>query len=417
MKNEKIRIKNVFAQIFCGNLFFIFHFSFFTSLFAQDTVAPVTRWLATVVDPSQQIVLSWTPSADTHAMGYHICTGNPVSPCLDYDTVFGRNNRSYICVDHNPQEQHTYRIHVFDSAYNVSSLTPSFGNIVLTASVPQCSTEVSATWTPYIGMPGGVAIYQLWVKQEPIEENFSVVNSIDSTGPYAYHFEIEENVTRVWLKVHAVGFPDTLSGGRLVSQSNIVAVERLTVDSAAFIHITSADYDSLTTSIQLSFDSDTSYHTDHYTLWRSIDNSPWRAIATLPFPLDTYVDYDINPFDSLYCYRLSVTDACDMNEKYSSTLCVVTPDPMPPAAAIPNIIIVGDPDNNTFLPQFRGLKGDLFEMHIYNRQGILVYSTANPAEGWLPTTSTPQGVYTYAIRCHYNNNIIKTHTGTVLVIK
>ena len=266
-------------------------------------------------------------------------------------------------------------------------------------------------------MPGGVAIYQLWVKQEPIEENFSVVNSIDSTGPYAYHFEIEENVTRVWLKVHAVGFPDTLSGGRLVSQSNIVAVERLTVDSAAFIHITSADYDSLTTSIQLSFDSDTSYHTDHYTLWRSIDNSPWRAIATLPFPLDTYVDYDINPFDSLYCYRLSVTDACDMNEKYSSTLCVVTPDPMPPAAAIPNIIIVGDPDNNTFLPQFRGLKGDLFEMHIYNRQGILVYSTANPAEGWLPTTSTPQGVYTYAIRCHYNNNIIKTHTGTVLVIK
>ena len=276
---------------------------------------------------------------------------------------------------------------------------------------------ISLGRTPYIGMPGGVAIYQLWVKQEPIEENFSVVNSIDSTGPYAYHFEIEENVTRVWLKVHAVGFPDTLSGGRLVSQSNIVAVERLTVDSAAFIHITSADYDSLTTSIQLSFDSDTSYHTDHYTLWRSIDNSPWRAIATLPFPLDTYVDYDINPFDSLYCYRLSVTDACDMNEKYSSTLCVVTPDPMPPAAAIPNIIIVGDPDNNTFLPQFRGLKGDLFEMHIYNRQGILVYSTANPAEGWLPTTSTPQGVYTYAIRCHYNNNIIKTHTGTVLVIK
>ena len=399
-------------KIVCVSLFLVFQFSFSHPAFAQESIAPVSRWIATVVD--NQIILSWAPSTDPRVMGYHICTG---IPCLDYDTVFGRDNSNYICLDHDPLEQHTYRIHVFDSSYNVSSLTPSFGNIVLSAAVPQCSTEVTASWTPYTGMPGGVEFYQLWVRLEPLDEGYSVFYNVDSTGPFAFQFDIDERVTRVWLKVHAVGFADTVTSGRLVSQSNLVSVERLTIDSASFLHITSATYDSASASILLSFATDTTYHTDHYTLWRSIDGSPWRAIAALTLPLATYTDYNVNPFDSLHCYRLSVTDACDMNEKFSATQCVVTPDPPSPVVSIPNIIIIGDPDNDTFLPSIRGLKGDLFEMYIYNRQGILVYQTSDPTAGWTPAASVSQGVYTYAIRCRYNNNIVQTHTGTVLVIK
>ena len=409
---KKKKMKNVLALFWGVSQFIILHFSLFIPLFAQDTVAPVTRWLATVVD--NQIVLSWTPSTDSNVMGYHICTG---TPCLDYDTIFGRTSCDYICLDHNPLERHTYRIHVFDSAYNVSALTPSFGNIVLSAAVPQCSTEVTASWTPYVGMPGGVSSYQLWAKLEPLEETFSFRYGTDSAGTLAYQFDIDDRVTRVWLKVHAVGFPDTITGGRLVSQSNVVAVARLTVDSSAFLYVNTVTYDSVTTSIHLTFSADTSYQPDHYTLWRSVDGSPWIPITTLPLPLDSYTDYDVNPFDSLHCYRISVTDACDMNEKYSAVQCVVTPDPPSPAVAIPNTVLVGNPDNGTFLPWFRGLKGDLFEMYIYNRQGILVYSTTDPTIGWTPSATTSQGVYTYAIRCRYNTNTIKTYTGTILVLK
>ena len=377
-------------------------------------MAPVTRWVATVDEYTQQIVLSWTPSVDSQAMGYHICTGNP---CLDYDTVFGPQSNSYVCADHDPQEQHTYRIHVFDSAYNASELTPSFGNIVLTADVPQCSTHVTTSWTPYEGMPGGVLGYMLWVKLEPFEEGYTVFHSCGASGPLDYQFDIADGITRVWLKVQAVSYPDSVTGAQLVSQSNIVAVERRTVDSAAFLRIASVDYDSINTCNVLSFDVDTSYHTDHYTLWRSIDGTPWREIAALSPPLAPYYDVDINPYDSLHCYRLSVTDACDMNEKYSSTQCVAIPDPLPPAAAFPNVVILGDPDNGTFLPRLQGLKGNLFEMHVYNRQGLLVYSTGDPTLGWTPSSSIPQGVYTYALRCRFNNNIIKTFTGTILLIK
>lgn len=397
------------------SLIFNFQFSIFHFLHAQGvSVAPVTRWVATVDEQAQQIVLTWTPSADTQAMGYHICTGNP---CLDYDTIFGRNSHMYICADHDPLERHTYRIHVFDSAYNASELTPSFGNIVLSADVPQCSTDVTVSWTPYEGMPGGVASYSLWVKLEPLEEGYSLFYSADSSDPLAYEFQIDDAVTRVWLKVQALGFPNAVTGTRLVSQSNVVAVERLTIDSADFLQISSIVYDSINTLVRLSFLTDTAYHTDHYTLWRSVDGNPWRVIDTLHLPLDTYTDYDVNPYDSIHCYRLSVTDACDMNEKYSATQCVVTPDPPEAAAAIPNVIIVDDPVNGVFLPRLRGLKGDLFEMHVYNRQGILVYSTRDPSAGWTPSASTPQGVYTYSLRCRFNNNIIKTYTGTVLLIK
>ena len=398
----------------CVSLILNSQFSILNNASAQEPVAPVTRWVATVDEETQQIVLSWTPSADSLAMGYHICTGNP---CLDYDTVFGPQSDTYICADHDPQEQHTYRIHVFDSAYNVSELTPSFGNIVLTADVPPCSTLVTVSWTPYEGMPGGVAGYQLWVKLEPFEEGYSVFYSTLGTGTRAYQFELADGITRVWLKVQAVGYTDTLTGGRLVSQSNVVAVERRTIDSAAFLDITAVDYDSIDTRILLSFDTDTAYQTDHYTLWRSIDGSPWREIAFLSPPFDSYVDADVNPYDSLHCYRLSVTDACDMNEKYSATRCTVTPDPLPPSAFFPNVVLVGDPANGTFLPRLQGLKGNLFELHVYNRQGMLVYSTDDPAAGWTPAAATPQGAYTYSLRCRFNNNIIKTYTGTILVVK
>lgn len=398
----------------CVSLVFSFQFSSFYSLHAQVYVDPVTRWVATVDDSLQQIVLTWTPSVDSQAMGYHICTG---TPCLDYDTVYGHQNNTYACRDHDPLERHSYRIHVFDSAYNVSSLTPSFGNIVLTADVPPCSSTISVSWNPYVGMPGGVALYRLWMMREPVDESYFVAYSTDTAGPLYQEFGIADNVTHVWLKVQAVGLPDSITGGMLVSQSNIVDVKRLTADSAAFVEIASATYDSAANQVVLSFNIDTSYHTDHYTLWRSIDGGSWNEIARLSPTTDSYVDGPINPYDSLHCYRLSVTDACDMNEKFSNTQCVVVPNPPVPASGIPNVIIAGDAANGTFLPRLRGLKGDLYELFVYNRNGILVFSSTDPDAGWIPAADTPQGAYAYALRCRFNNNVVKIFTGSILVIK
>ncbi len=375
---------------------------------AQNPVAPCTDWLATVDEATQRIVLSWRPSADSATMGYHICTG---TPCLDYDTVFGRMDTTYVCADHSSLEAHTYRLHVFDSSYNVSSLTEPFGNMVLQAIVPECDPTVTVTWTPYIGMPGGLAGYRLMMRLEPYDDDFIQYHSTLADGPTSYSFEMPSGVVRAHIKVLARN-----SIGTLVSQSNIISVERQTIDTAAFVEISQIDYDTLSATVRLQFNIDTSYHgADHYTLWRSVDFSPWRVIATGNW--QQYIDSDINLYDSLYCYQLSVFDACELNEKFSSTACVVVPDPPEPNVAIPNVLVVGSPDNGAFLPYVVGLAGDIYELYIYNRHGLLLFSTTDPTEPWRPDASTPQGAYAYVLRVKYVNGIVQTYTGTLLVIK
>lgn len=374
---------------------------------AQSPVAPVTGWLATVDSATQLVELRWQPSVDSSILGYHICTGNP---CLDYDTVFGRFDTNYICLDHSPLEQHIYRLHAFDSAYNVSELTPPFGNIVLQADIPECETTVDTRWTPYTGLPDRSPRYTLQVRFEPFHEGFNdYYTTVDSTA-LEYSFDIAESVTRMWLRVMAT------DGNGFRSLSNMVVVERRTIDTATVVDISDLLYDSIHGCNRLVLQVDTAFP---YTLYRSIDGSPWRPIHTFQ-PTETlyhFSDCDINPYDSLHCYQLGVRDACGMNERYSATRWVVVPDPPDPGIALPNIIVAGDERNGTFRPVVRGLKGDLYQLDIYNRAGLSVYYTEDPEAGWTPDTKVPQGVYTYRLRCRYNNNDIKTYTGTLIIIK
>ena len=389
--------------------FLISHFSFllFPFSFCQaQYVAPVTNWMATVDSASQQIVLRWSP-ADSTTMGYQICTGDSNRR---YDSVFGRFDTSYICVDHSPLERHTYRLYVFDSAHNVSSMTPAFGNVVLEADIPDCDTTVSARWTPYTGVPSGKPTYTLQARLEPFHDAFVNYYSTDDSTQLEYTFSMTEAVTRAWLRVMVY------VNSTFRPTSNIVMVERRTVDTASVVAISEIFYDSIHTAIDLTLEVDTAFE---YTLYRSVDGTPWRRVDSF-HPRQSpyrYSDPTINPYDSLHCYQLEVKDACGMNPRYSNTAWVVVPDPPPPAIAIPNIIVAGDDINGTFLPKIRGLKGDIYELYIYNRMGLLVYHTTDQDAGWTPPASTPQGAYTYFLRCRYNTNDIKTYAGTFVLVK
>lgn len=382
---------------------------------AAQPLAPCSGYLATVDESTQKIVLSWHRSTDINAVGYHICTGE--ERCLEYHIIDDIDDTSYICDDHSPLERHLYKLHVRgindDGTPAASELTPHFGNMVLTAEVPECETDVQASWTPYVGMPSGNPRYTLWVKAEPSDDDYTAIYHTSDPDALHHSFEISDEDIDVWLKVEAEGV------GNYHSWSNVVHVTRRTVDHADFIEITSVEYDSILRQVAISCHLDNSFAAHHYTLYRSIDGSPERPLATFSTRESryTYIDRNINLFDSLHCYKLAVNDACGMNTTYSSMECVVVPTPPPPASAFPNTIVVGDPDNGCFLPALRGLMGNLYELSIYNRMGLLVFHTDNPDEGWTPPQDTPQGVYVYHLRCRFNTGTVKSYSGTVALIK
>ena len=219
--------------------------------------------------------------------------------------------------------------------------------------------------------------------------------------------------TRVRLRVEATSCDNTLT-----AHSNTVEVTRRTVDSASRLDILAAAYDSLTNTVRLELDLDPAYTAAPYVLWRSIDGRPWRQIAAMRHPDTVYLDHDINPFDSLHCYQLSVADACGLNSRYTDAFCLVVPNPPPPAIALPNAVVAGDDGlNGAFQPRVKGLNGDLYELTIYDRMGREVFRTTDPADAWRPAKETPQGAYAYALRLRYNDNTVHTYTGSVLVIK
>lgn len=381
------------------------------TIMAQGPVELCTDWVATV-DDSQHVVLQWNPSPDPRAVGYDICSGDT---CRPYVIVNGRFNTSWVCRDHSPLVRNLYSISVLDGDGNYSAMTPRFGNIVLAAEIPLCETSVSASWSPYLGMPSGIWRYSLMGRIEPYQDEFEEIYATDSAGSLAYNFEMPEGATHVHLKVRAIS-----KDHQLEAYSNTVSVERGTVDFAAFVKIDSVETDSIHSLVLVHMPIDTAFRAGRYTLWRSLDGSPWNPIATFQpsTPYYTYTDRDIMPYrDSLHCYQLSVVDGCGMNPRYSATRCTIVPEPPAPECRIPNAVVAGDDANGHFKPFVMGLMGDLYELNIYDRNGMLVFHSNDPEEGWRPNAEIPQGAYAYALRVRFNDNKIKTYTGSVLVLK
>ena len=373
-------------------------------LWAQTPVEPCLRWLATVDEPTQQIVLSWSPSATPQTLGYHICTGNP---CIDYDTVFGRLDTTYVCTGHTPLEPHAYRLHVFDSAYNVSALTPPFGNMVLTADVPVCAAEVTTAWTPCNAMPDSVAQYTLWGLCEPQDSAYTLLFTTADNLALHHAFELPDRATAVRLKVQAEG------GSGRVSQSNVVRVERRTADTARTARLASVCYDSASAIVRVALVVDTGFAC---TLQRSADGGPWTEVAAVhPSQPEVTVD-DYSPESTRLCYRLEVFDACGLNPRHSDTLCLDLPR-MGAMLYAPNVLLPGDPDRGNFCPRLRGMLVDNYELYVYSRQGLTVFHTEDPAACWTPDPALPQGTYVFSLHCRMAGGEARHYSGSITLIK
>lgn len=366
------------------------------------------RWLATVDETTQQIVLLWSPSPTPNTMGYHICTG---SPCIDYDTLFGQMDTTLVCIDHSPLERHTYRLHVFDSNYNVSPLTPSFGNVVLHAYIPDCEDYIVSDWNPYGAMPGGIDRYVLMARTDSSDGTYSEIYTTNDSSLLFHTFQLPDGATRIFLKVLVLGHNgDT-------SQSNVVMIARPASDTTHPPAITHATFDSIEGRVHLTMELDTAAD---YLLMRDIDSSGWTLMDTLhpdtsPY---SYTDTIINRGNKVYCYRLVMDDDCNTHRIQSDPQCLYIPQASPAEIYAPNVIISGDGSNGTFRPIVKSrIPIRTYELSVFTRLGMLIYRCSGTDCDWSPSPNIPMATYTYLLLCHFEDGSIEQYTGTVTVIK
>ena len=378
------------------------------ALRGQQPVALCTDWLATVDSASQQLELRWVPAPGPAVAGYHVCTGDP---CLSLGTVLGGQATGFRPAGLDPGVPHRFRVHAFDSLGNVSALTPFFGGMVLTAAVDPCDTVASVSWTPYVGMPGGLDSYRLLARFDPFDSLFRPLALCDSLGPLTARVGFPASATGVSLVVEAAS-----ADGRLVARSAMVQAVRATADTARFFGVTDALYDSASRSVTLAFSLDTAFRSAPYRLLFSRAGGDFQPLAVVD--ASGYVDRHVNPYDSLRCYLLAVADGCGLHERRSPPRCVDIPRPPDPLADFPNVLLAGDPDRGRFLPRVQGLMGDLFELRVFDRQGRQHFASDSPSLGWDPdATHSPQGSYVYLLRVRFINNSVRTYTGTITVIR
>lgn len=468
-------------------------------VFDPVPTTPCQQLVATVDEISQNIVLSWEMNPDTDIMGYYLCRG---TPCLDYDTVWGRTNTTYTCIDLSPSEPYTFRLLAFDSCMNQSPLTEYFTNLVLRVATEDCSDRLSLRWNAYEGLPGGVGEYVVQVRYGTSASWTEVLACHDLSA----EIEVPSYVNHVEVRLAAQNPDHTLK-----AYSNIVAHDYATSDSAAFLYISHASMSADGKSVQLALYVDADFPTTEYAIYRAVGNGPFEHYADLPYTGQShliYTDYRISSTAEVYRYKISALDGCGRNEKFSNiaaTMPIALTDEGPAVSLrwnpyigwdgqqsyvilrrsqsesvwtpisttanceyadniaafpdlreglyyrvmaqesashafgfsdtahtaqvlykrdgtmyFPNAFTPDRSDNNTFGPYYTFIDDSRYEFYIYSRQGILLFSSTDPAVRWDGTyqgSPVPQGAYVYTARVHFLNNLFKQYTGTVVLLR
>lgn len=113
---------------------------------------------------------------------------------------------------------------------------------------------------------------------------------------------------------------------------------------------------------------------------------------------------------------------------YPSDSCQLPPPPPPPPPLdedtvdmfFPNVFTPSLSTNSLFCPHFQeDVVVNGYELYIFNRMGLKVFHSTNPAECWNGThqeKKLPQGVYVYFVTYHSRGEVVHAR-GTVLLLR
>ena len=397
------------------------HYSGTVGIYYFDDVptAPCALRVCTVDTALDRIRLSWYPTPDTDAIGYYICLG---SPCVDYDTVWGRLNTSYLCpIDLPADSQFRFRVLAFDSCYQASPLTPSYHNPVLRFPDTGCTRRFRCTWNRYVNMPDSVGRYRLHYRLEG--ETAEHVFETGPDGPFEFDMVVDDlsiGSVDAYLTVHN-------TSDSLQAFSRVGTFRFASGDTAEYVRIAGIAYDENEPSVGLVVEIDTLFIGQEYYVYRSQgDDGNVVQIATVsrefpPQRQQYFKDTDIRRDAGKYAYQVGIYDLCNQWVKMSDTVQIILPELAGATAYFPNAVIYGHPDCGSFCPSYVSPLAKDYQLDIFTRWGEQVFHTTNITDCWSGTTASghplPQGVYVYYAKVCHADGTVQTYKGTILLVR
>lgn len=390
-------------------------------IYYQDNVptAPCALRIGTVDTTLNRIRFTWYPTPDTDAIGYYICLG---SPCIDYDTVWGRLNTTYLFPpEFSPDSQYLFRVLAFDSCFQASPLTPPCHNPVISFPDTGCTRHFSCTWNRYINMPDSVGHYRLHYRlngQGPYH-----IFQTGPDGPFRFDTVIDDlSVQSVTAFLSVDNVPDTLH-----ALSQLRTRHFANGDTADYLRILQVRYDESEPSVSLDIDIDGHYPFPECYLYRSQGSDDnFDQIATLsrgtpPQSLLHYVDRTVSREAGRYVYRVGIPDLCQQRLQYSDTVQLLLPEVSKASAFFPNAIIYGHPHCGSFCPTYLSPLSDGYQLDIFTRWGQRVFHTSTLSDCWDGTNLSgqplPQGTYVYRAHVSHADGTVHSYHGTVLLLR
>jgi len=129
-----------------------------------------------------------------------------------------------------------------------------------------------------------------------------------------------------------------------------------------------------------------------------------------------YADSDLNSSARQVCYRVSYIDECNNESDQSVEVC----ENLSSKILIPNAFAPDstNPLNSTFKIADGVYRN--FEFYVYNRWGVLLFSTTDSSQGWdgsFKGQQSPAGSYVYRIRYFDVNDIMTSVSDSFLLIR
>lgn len=297
-----------------------FYLSNRIAMFFSDPnpTAACTLGLASVECVTQQLRLTWQPSPDGDVMGYVVHKGtngsHQGSLWQPYDTVWGRENTSYLCHGLDLTAIHAFRLFAFDSCFQASPLTSPYQNMVMNATVAACSRHLDVQWTSYINMPSEVAAYEVLLQVDGGAWQTIATHTIHQPQQCSYELPAEAGAVRVAVRAVSGSGVDT-------AWSNMASLQLSGSSGIGYMTIDKATVSGDNGAVVLLAHVDSTYLTESYALYRAAPGASWTRCALLPFTGSGtlhYADRSASPSTTAYRYRIGVTDSCHNGETFSN---------------------------------------------------------------------------------------------------